>query len=256
MTRILCLLAALLLAFGTTTAQTPRYTSLTDTTVVRYIRGGYVQDNKLHLIAAEEYSTLNLNRRREILNKISHDIPKLNITVHTAGQRREVWVASDAGVFLMEEWDNDDPQLENYTPLELKRSGSSKMFYYVGGSYSMGDNYSGGNLNLRCGTYLYRDIVDLSATLSMGYSSMLDSAQFTSNIGLDGRYYLPWRPKKINLTPYAGVGMAYAFAPEKYFELRLLVGACWFVGPGNLDFGLQYGIKSGFTTTIGYTFRP
>lgn len=234
----------------------PRYKSLEDSTVVKYLRGGYVRDGKLHLMAKEEYSRLDLSRKKSLLNKISRDFPKMDITVYTDGQKREVWIASDAGIILMEEWNNDNPQLENYLPLELKRSGSSKVFYYVGGSFNKAESYSNGSLNLRGGTYLYQNTVDISATLSLGYTKTEDTTQSTSNIGIDVRYYLPYKPKNINLTPYAGAGIAWTFKPEQYLELRMLAGVCWFIGPGSLDAGLQYGIKSGVSATIGYTFRP
>lgn len=253
---MLCGTAVSQVGVSSNTSATPRHKSLDDSTVVKYMRGGYVRDGKLHLMAKKEYSTLDLSRKKSLLNKISRDFPKMDITVYAEGQKREVWIASDAGVILMEEWNNDNLQLENYLPLELKRNGSSKVFYYVGGSFNKQEGYSSGNLNLRGGTYLYQNTADISATLSLGYLKTDDTTQSTSNIGVDVRYYLPYKPKKLNLTPYVGAGIARTFKPEKYFELRMLAGICWFIGPGSLDVGLQYGIKSGFSTTIGYTFRP
>ena len=79
--------------------------------------------------------------------------------------------------------------------------------------------------------------------------------QFAGDVGFDSRAYLPFRIKNVNLAPYAGAGVSYSFSPDSYFELRLLAGACWFVGPGSLDVGLQYGTKSDFSLTLGYTFR-
>jgi hypothetical protein len=74
-------------------------------------------------------------------------------------------------------------------------------------------------------------------------------------VGVDSRAYLPFRIKDVNLAPYAGAGVSWSFAPESFFELRLLAGGCWFVGPGSFDIGLQYGTKSDFALTLGYTFR-
>lgn len=59
----------------------------------------------------------------------------------------------------------------------------------------------------------------------------------------------------MNLAPYAGAGISWVFAPESFFELRVLAGGCWFVGPGSLDIGLQYGTESNLSLTLGYTFR-
>lgn len=255
MKKILYLLTMVVLLCGTTVAQNTRYKSLSDSTVVKYMRGGYVRDGKLHLLANEAYTSLDENQKTEILNAIARDFPKMSITVYASGQRREVWLP-DASVSLMEQWDNDDLQLENYQPLELKRSGSSKVFYYVGGSYNHAESYSNGSLNLRGGTYLYENTVDISATFGIGYVSMSDTSQLSGNVGIDSRYYLPFKPKSINLTPYAGAGVSWTYAPSAYFELCMLAGCCWFIGQGSVDFGLQYGIKSGVSFTVGFTFRP
>lgn len=253
---ILFLLIVVSMSVSSVVAQVKQYKALSDTTVVKYLRGGYVRDGKLHLTAKDNYSTLDLNRKKELLYKISREFPDMDIVVYEGEKLREVWMVSVAGVFLMEKWSIDDLQLENYKPLALKRSGNSKVFYYVGGSYNKSDTYSNGSLNLRGGTYLYKNTIDISATISIGYVSLQDSSFSSRNISIDNRYYLPYRPKKVNLTPYAGAGLAWTFKPENYIEPHLLLGACWFVGPGNLDLGVQYGRKSGVTATIGYTFRP
>ena len=253
--KMLCLLIVIVMMCGTVTAQNRKYKSLNDSTVVKYIRGGYVKDCKLYLVASDAYSLLDYNQKKKVLDTVARNFPNMEITVYAKGQKREVWMAG-AGVILIEQWDNDDMQMENYQPLELKRSGDSKVFYYVGGSFNKGESYSNGSLNLRGGSYLYQNTLDVSATLGIGYVGMSDTSQFSSNIGIDSRYYLPYKPKGINLSPYAGAGVAWTLAPSAYFELRILAGCCWFIGQGSLDLGLQYGIKSGLSFTIGYTFRP
>ena len=110
-----------------------------------------------------------------------------------------------------------------------------------------------GMLNLRCGTYLYQNKWDISGSLSIGYTKS-GKAQFAGSIGTDSRIYFPI--KSINLSPYAGAGISWSFPPNSYFEVKILTGACWFIGNGSLDIGAQYGIKSGFSFTMGYTFRP
>lgn len=132
---------------------------------------------------------------------------------------------------------------------------STSVFYYIGGSFYSGDEYSNGSLNLRAGSFLYKNVIDVSATLNIGGYKTGEERQFTSDVGVDSRAYLPSHIKNINLAPYAGAGISWTFAPESYFELRLLAGSCWFVGPGSLDMGLQYGTESDFTLTLGYTFR-
>ena len=254
--KILCLLTSVLFTCITATAQSTHYRSLSDSSIVKCLTGGYVREGKLHLLANDNYSMLDINQKRELLSIVAKEFPHMDITISNNNGHREMWRNSDAGVFLAEQWNNDDMHIEDYKPLELKRNGNSKVYYYVGGAYSYNDGYSNGTINLRGGTYLYKKVVDISTAISLGYTKTSDTTQFAGNIGVDGRYYLPIRPKVISLTPYIGGGVAWIFAPEKQLELRILAGACWFIGPGSLDVGLQYGIQSKLTATIGYTFRP
>ena len=254
--KILLLLLVTATNCGVALAQDVRYKSVNDTVAAQYLRGGYVRGGKLHLTADANYQALDVNRKREVLSAVADEVADMDIVVHVSGQQREMWHASDAGAFLVEEWDNDNPKIEEYQPLSLKRKGNSKWFYYVGGGYDHTDEYSSGSLILRTGSYLYKKMVDASVSLSIGFVDVMDTARFSGSIGLDGRYYLPFKPQKINLSPYAGGGVAWTFASYNYFELRMLAGVCWFVGPGSVDMALQYGFKSGFTATLGYTFRP
>ena len=141
-------------------------------------------------------------------------------------------------------------------PLELKRQGKTKVFYYVGGMLNGGNGSTSYSLNLRGGTYLYENLLDASVTLNLGGNKPEEGgSQFTGDVGADSRAYLPFRIKNVNLAPYVGAGVSWSFAPESFFELRLLAGGCWFVGSGSFDIGLQYGTKSDFALTLGYTFR-
>ena len=110
--------------------------------------------------------------------------------------------------------------------------------------------------SLRAGAYLFKNYLDASATLSGGLSVSNGDAIFKGNLAVSSRAYLPFRIKKLNLAPYAGAGASLAISSESYVELQLLTGACWFLGPGSLDIGIQYGIKSKFALTIGYNYSP
>ena len=129
--KILYLLAVLLPTCVTSMAQSAHYRSLNDTLVVKYLTGGYVKEGKLYLMANDAYSTLDINRKRELLNSVAKGFPYMDITVSDSHGRRELWGSSDAGVFLTEQWRNDDMQIDDYKPLELKRNGNNKLFYYV-----------------------------------------------------------------------------------------------------------------------------
>lgn len=234
----------------------PKYKSLSDPMVVRYLRGGFAKEKKLHLMANPDYVSLSEYQKREVLGKVAQEFAEYDMMLYTGGQQRELWIADGNSVRCLEKWNNDSLRIEDYLPLELKRNGETKVFYYVGGMLNGGNGSTSYSLNLRVGSYLYKNLLDVSATLNLGGNKTKGAkSQFSGDIGIDSRAYLPFRIKKVNLAPYAGAGISWSFAPEKFFELRLLAGGCWFVGPGSFDIGLQYGTKSKISLTLGYTFR-
>ena len=234
----------------------PKYKSLSDPLVVQYMRGGFAKEKKLHLVANANYESLPTSQKQNVLNKVAQEFADYDMTIYTGGQQRELWLNSGNGLKLIEQWNNDSLHIENYLPLELKRQGKTKVFYYVGGLLNGGNGSTSYSLNLRGGTYLYENLLDASATLNLGGNKPEEGeSQFTGDVGVDSRAYLPFHIKDVNLAPYAGAGVSWSFAPESFFELRLLAGGCWFVGPGSFDIGLQYGTKSDFALMLGYTFR-
>lgn len=234
----------------------PKYKSLSDPMVVRYLRGGFAKEGKLHLMTTPDYSALQDNQKCAVLGKVAQEFAGYDMTLYTGGQGRELWIADGNSVKFLERWNNDSLRIEDYLPLELKRSGKTKVFYYVGGMLNGGNGSTSYSLNLRGGTYLYENLLDASVTLNLGGNKPEEGeGLFTGDVGVDSRAYLPFRIEDVNLAPYAGAGISWSFAPESFFELRLLAGGCWFVGPGSLDIGLQYGTKSDFALTLGYTFR-
>ncbi len=236
--------------------ETPKYKSLNDPMVVRYLRGGFAKNNKLYLMTNADYDSLSIVQKQDILNKVAKEFADHDMTIYSGYQQRELWMNTGNSVRMIERWSNDSLQIERYLPLELKRQGRTKVFYYIGGQLNGSKGSTDYSLNLRVGSYLYKDILDASATLNIGGNKTKGAkGQFAGDVGVDSRAYLPFRIKKVNLAPYAGAGVSWVFAPDSFFEFRLLAGGCWFVGPGSLDFGLQYGTKSKFSFTMGYTFR-
>lgn len=233
----------------------PKHKSLSDPAVVRYLRSGFAKDGKLNLITNADYAKLSTEQKRDVLSKVAKEFAGYDMKVYPGDQQRELWISTPEGVTLLSQWNNDSLRIEDYLPLELQKSGETKVFYYVGGTFSGGDGYTNGSLNLRGGSYLYKNILDASVTLNLGYNHSGDEGEFAGDVGVDTRAYIPINLGKLNLAPYAGTGVSWAFAPTSYFEWRLLAGGCWFVGPGSLDIGLQYGTKSDFSLTLGYTFR-
>lgn len=233
----------------------PKYKSLNDPMVVRYLRGGFAKDNKLYLMTNADYDSLTAIQKQEVLSKVAQEFADHDMTIYSGDQQRELWVNTPYGFKMIERWNNDSLQIERYLPLELKRQGLTKVFYYIGGQLSGSKDNTNYSLNLRAGSYLYKNLVDASVTLNIGGNKTNEQNQFAGDLGIDSRVYLPFRIKKVNLAPYAGAGVSWSFAPSSFFEARFLAGGCWFIGPGSFDIGMQYGIESGFGATLGYTFR-
>lgn len=234
----------------------PKYKSLSDPMVVKYLRGGFAKEKKLYLMTNSDYAGLLEVQKQEVLGKVAQEFTGYDIMLYTGEQQRELWIANNNGVKCLEKWNNDSLRIEDYLPLELKRSGKTKVFYYVGGMLNGGNGSTSYSLNLRGGTYLYENLLDASVTLNLGGNKPEEGeSQFMGDVGIDSRAYLPFRIKDVNLAPYAGAGVSWSFAPESFFELKLLAGGCWFVGPGSFDIGLQYGTKSDFSLMLGYTFH-
>lgn len=234
----------------------PKYKSLNDPMVVRYLRGGFAKEKKLYLVTNPDYNSLTNREKQDVLGKVAQEFAGFDMTIYSGDQQRELWLSNSYGIKLVEKWNNDSLQIEDYLPLELKRQGKTKVFYYVGGMMNGGNGSTSYSLNLRGGTYLYENLLDASVTFNLGGNKPKEGkSQFTGDIGVDSRAYLPFHIKDVNLAPYAGAGVSWSFAPDSFFELRLLAGGCWFVGPGSFDIGLQYGTESDFALTLGYTFR-
>ena len=65
--------------------------------------------------------------------------------------------------------------------------------------------------------------------------------------------------EKYRISPYLGLGIMYNHQSSDYgsissTDVPVYAGISWFVGPGSLDLGFQFG--KNFMTTIGYTFSP
>ncbi len=218
--------------------------------------GSYTSDNILFLFATDEFSSLNVEKKEEIINTyFSYSAEKQIITL-TSPQKRELWIKKDGKYLFVEKWDNNDMQIMDYTPISLQRNGESRWYFNYGGTLAGARGVFHVLGNFRAGTYLFKNILDVSAAVTAGLSTNISNTQFIGNLSLSSRAYLPLQLKAISLSPYAGAGVSMAISPDRYIEPQFLAGICWLLGPGNLDFGVQYGIRSKWGFTIGYTFRP
>lgn len=252
------LIGIMLLALSPVGAQQskPKYKSITDTSVVKYYMGGVYENGILTLYATAKYDSLDTDAKQETLKEFAKEFSNCQIVVNTQNNCREMWLNREGQMECVDKWDAYNMHITDYLPIPNNRKASGGWFYSIGGTYSGSKELSRGTMNFRGGTFLYKTIWDIAATSNIGYSKSYIDTLFLLDIGIDSRAYLPFRIKNINIAPYAGTGISWILSPDSYFEWRLLGGGCWFLGPGSLDIGLQYGTQTGFTFTVGYTFRP
>lgn len=223
--------------------------------LLKYIRSGFSKDGILELSVNSDYGVLSQEQQKQVLQLLYPDFPHSKVIVRMNNKEAQLWVPQAGSYVFASVWNIDTLPLKDYGPLELNKFGERRFFYYTGGSFGSVNGTSNGMVNLRAGTFLYKNIWEISATLDLGYSSAAGKTQFNGDIGAMTRAYLPWRIPKVNMAPYAGAGVSLYFSPKVTFEGQLLAGLSWFVGPGSFDLGVKYGIQSGFSTTFGYTFR-
>lgn len=216
----------------------------------------FTSDGTLFLRSTEQYDALSAQEKSIWINHHYKNSGMSKINISTTRQGGEIWMMKGSEYALIDSWSVMDMKLDDYASIELQRQGYSRWYYYFGASgygQSGSHTFSG---TFRCGTFLYKDYLDAAASISGGGTTDGDTFNSAVSLGISSRAYLPFKIKDVNLAPYAGAGISYIIKPASNFELQLMAGACWFVGPGSLDFGFQYGTKSKGMLTIGYTFRP
>ena len=244
-------------------AQRPNLLVFNDDMAKRYFSGGFAKDNILTLYAMGGYDKLTDNEKQRTFNCFIEKFPSYQLVVVVSEIKKELWLPIDGGLLHADTWELETMarrKTSDVSGAEKAGAGSShqrrratRRFYYLGGQFSGAKGSHNGTINGRFGTFLYDDKWDTSLTLNLGYVKN-EKFQFAGSTGLDTRVYFPI--KKIRLAPYVGAGVSWTFAPTRYVELKGLAGSCWFIGGGSIDAGVQYGLKSGFSFTVGYTFQP
>lgn len=231
--------------------------SFDDPLIVANVTSGYSIDNKLYLAVNEHYMTLNDFERGEVIEKFLNDYSCYDVIVSMPTGEQEWWVTTANAPIKTDVWNATSLDLKNYAPLELQTSGATRVFYSIGAMLNYMDGSFTSTLTMQAGTYLYKNLLDASVGVNAGYNKPKEGkGAFSGDLSLSAKAYLPLHLSNVHLSPYAGAGIAWNFAPSSFFEPRVLAGLCWFIGPGSLDIGGQWGSKSGFSVTFGYTFRP
>ena len=227
-----------------------------DPLIERYVISGYTVNNKLYLNTNENYAQISESEKRQLIGKFMELYYGYDVVVIAATGEEELWTTANGVPSQVEQWNATNLNLQEYAPLELQTTGESRVFFSAGAMLNYNSDMFSSSITLQGGTYLYKNFIDLSLSLNLGLNKAKESkSQFTGDVGLSTRVY-PYRFKKLMLAPYVGGGVGFIFAPSTSFEPRVLAGVCWYVGPGSLDLGGQWGTKSDWSVTIGYTFRP
>ncbi len=227
-----------------------------DPLIRQYVTSGYTVNNKLYLNTNEDYARISEKEKRQLISKFMELYYGYDVVVIAATGEEELWTTTSGTPSQVEQWNATNLDLQKYSPLELQTTGENRVFFSAGAMLNYNSDMFSSSITLQGGTYLYKNFIDLSLSLNLGLNKAKESkSQFTGDVGLSTRVY-PYRFKKLMLAPYVGGGVGFIFAPSTSFEPRVLAGVCWYVGPGSLDFGGQWGTKSDWSFTIGYTFRP
>jgi hypothetical protein len=173
------------------------------------------------------------------------------------GDKREIW-GKDAAqtVKLLDTLDMNSRNLKDVV------MGSQKLikhpwFFYFGGQSNFNSETFSLILSARVGFFLLKDRWDLALSGSFSGSD----TNVTLESGILSKVYYPI--KKYKISPYVGAGLSLVYTEynngvdytsDTYWAPTLLWGISWYVGPGSLDLGMQYGKISKFAMTVGYTF--
>lgn len=225
-------------------------------TLSEYFVRGERHEDAVVLYSNENYNALRQWQKKEVINQLPNKTVVKIITVINSEQGREMWVLDEGNYRLLEVWDNNQLNIDSFRPLTINSYGESRLYYSLGGAFFGNSTKYVFSGNARIGTFLYKNFLDVSAIATLGGSIGKEESSFNLSIAAHSRAYLPFKIKTINLSPYVGAGASWTILPSSFFEFQALSGVCWFVGPGRLDLGLQYGIKSKFAATIGFTFTP
>lgn len=240
---------------------------VTNNPLIQYFEEIEQVNSCLNIRVKEDFFSLSDKEKRNIMNSVFASSNELLLL--SGGYQRELWAkdGKSGKIIILDSW-NANVVASAIKPLgssqTLQRTETSPWYYYIGGNMNWG---AGSplvfNYNVRIGTFLFKNVWDIA--LTYGSSSINNDAGYTNrySFGLMSRVYYPI--KKIKLNPYLGGGISYQrtedhidgvddYFTSKYWNKYIVVGACWYVGPGGLDVGFQFG--NGFTTTVGYTFSP
>ncbi len=237
---------------------------------VQYFENAKLNDNGTLEIQVNDsvYSSIDPSRKSIILEVALKKWDGEIFFIHS-GYNREIWKKDikTGQVSLVGQWNLNDPEIYKYLPKMLQTTKFHPWFFYIGGQSSFNSDYTNVLLSARIGSFLLKDRWDLALSGSFSVNGNDINSMVTAEFGALSKVYFPI--KKYNVSPYVGggfsrvytssnmdidmgMGMESTSVDNSYWNEMLLLGVSLYVGPGSLDFGLQFG--KNFNVAIGYTF--
>ena len=223
--------------------------------VVKYFKEGFYDNGVLTISARPEYSKLDFVSKQNAIGCFLKRFPNCHIVVKLDGGDCELWKAKLGELYYVEYGKHDHLDLSTYQPQKKKHRTPGGYFYSINSALSWSSENMTDSYGLRAGTFLNNRKQDGAVSINYSSSGYGDDKTITFNVGVSSRYYL-YGSNNPRIFPYVGGGYSWTYASASYFEWQILGGFCFMLGPGSIDAGVNYGKTSGFSATIGYTFRP
>jgi len=235
-----------------------------------YLKQSSVEKGIIIFEATELYINLpEAEKPFAIRMALSNDINN-DIIVIDYGHTREMW-RKDAVENKLVRFDTlniNKLDLQRFMKKRSEKFMAHPWFFNIGLNYMFSEDVSEDGLlsvyiNTRVGFFLLLNKWDLAASFTLGVNDANGVETTAVSIGLISKYYFPL--KTMPLSPYVGGGISYNFrsmyseyseTEDSYVDLPINLGVSWRLGPGSLDAGIQFGLKTDFMTVIGYTFCP
>lgn len=239
-----------------------------------YFSNAEVSENGvLYLTAKDSYSSLSENMKKAIISSVFSKRHQAFVSV-SCGYKRELWQMNFVSntAFLLDSWDLNSLEAPKTILKTLQKTDAHPWFLFFGLSGTYNSDMLNVNAATRVGFFLLKNYWDLALSCSMGMFGGLsddDSVNALVDLGIMSKVYFPI--KKLKVSPYIGAGVSYVcsfnnvmnneisefdFSSNSYsWNYPIYIGINWFVGPGSLDFGVQFN-ENNPIFMIGYTFSP
>jgi hypothetical protein len=235
----------------------------------QYFEDAYLKDDgTLEIIAKKTFTDTEPGKKSSILELSLKKWDGEMIFIRSGyserdipGYKTEVWTKNrHTGIVSpIGNWDLNSADVSRFLPKELETTRKHPWFFYVGGQSSFNSDAYSLFLNTRVGAFLLKDWWDLGLSAYLSGNVIGENISDVFELGISSKIY--WPIRKYKISPYIGTGVSWGYSlsiddigdvEATYTRTMFLIGTSWYIGPGSLDFGLQFG--DNFNVTVGYTF--